>query len=362
MSNFFNSKNVDDLNLIKKFNIDVSDIEVVSSKNLCLNHIEKALIIEKTLEAYEFAKINLKCGNITKRGFASNVCTNDGIWALGTNFNNTRNEISSVCGERSAILAAYNLSLLSYMQNANLNDCFDFKVKYICMSQALDLSKIEKATVPCEDCLSWFNTSRYFSNDTVVFSFERNNQKLCIKAVFLDEFLPYRNILTSNKFCSDKKIIYSVLAKKSADEKNIDNSMILNLVKLTYKSYLNNNLSALSNQNISCSIFANEKIYTLNKIDWTKRWFSEPLFACIFNATTENQDKTCVDAICYFGDEISKNDGAFNDGVVSIKGLGRIRQKYANDNTLLILNYNDNIFVTTIGEYLPMKFIQGYKI
>ncbi len=360
MNNFIKANNlVNENSLIKKFNISVSSTEIISKKDLSLDFFEKSLIIEKLLEAHQLAEINFQSGNITKRGFASNVCTMDNLWALGTNFNNTRNEISSVCGERSAILAAYNSSLINYMQTKSRSK-FNFKIKYICMAQATDIDKIEKAIVPCEDCLAWFNTSRYFDDNTIIFSFERNDCKLCLKALFLDELLPFRGKLTSNKFCEDKKIVYSALAKKIADEKNINNSIILKLVKSTYESYLKNNMSIFSNQNISCSILANGKTYISNKIDWTKRWFCEPLLNCLECALKENSLSTDIIAVCYFGDEYSGDD--FNDGVVSIKSLGRIRQKYATNNTLLILNFDNFIQVITIGEYLPFKFIQGYKI
>ena len=70
-----------------------------------------------------------------------------------------------------------------------------------------------------------------------------------------------------------------------------------------------------------------------------------------------------VSEVAYFGDEFSRNkDEIFNDGLVSIKSLGRIRQKYANSETLIILNFQNYILITTIGEYLPKKFVQGYKI
>ena len=82
---------------------------------------------------------------------------------------------------------------------------------------------------------------------------------------------------------------------------------------------------------------------------------------CAKEALDENS-KAKIEAVCYFGDEFSGANKDFNDGLISIKSLGRIRQKHADSSTLLILNLSDTIFVTTIGEYLPHKFVQGYKI
>ena len=138
---------------------------------------------------------------------------------------------------------------------------------------------------------------------------------------------------------------------------------MLNLLKNSYIKYQNHHTNNVSNQNIACSILANNEIFTSVKIDWTKRWNIEPLELCTAKAIEKFKSKTKIQAISYFGDEFSStNDETFNDGVVSIKSLGRIRQKYANPDTLIVLNFQNYIQITTIGEYLPKKFEQGYKI
>lgn len=162
---------------------------------------------------------------------------------------------------------------------------------------------------PCEDCLSWLNTNRYFNIDTLVFSFERIKGELVVRASKLSDFLPYKNIKTSLEF-NDKK-----------------------------------------------------EVFVSNKFDWTKRWHNEPLGFCAVKAIEKFGIDTKIQAICYFGDENSNDDnGMYYDGLVSIKSLGCIRQKYASTDTLMVLNFNDYIKVVTIGEYLPKKFEQGYKI
>ena len=84
---------------------------------------------------------------------------------------------------------------------------------------------------------------------------------------------------------------------------------------------------------------------------------------CVANAVEKYRKDTLIKAIAYFGDECAKDkDKIYYDGTVSIKSLGRIRQKYAQNDTLLILNFENHILITTIGEYLPKKFEQGYKI
>ncbi len=339
--------------------INVNELSIVSNFDFELSNDEKKLIVEKLLEAHNLAVANLDFGNITNRGFAVNACSQDGIWALGTNFNNTRNEISSICAERSAVMSLFNKSLIK-----NNSKIFNFKVKYLCMAQAIDLNKSFKSAVPCEDCLAWFNTCRFFDDETIIFSFEKNeNEKIILQATKLIEYLPYRNLLTSNVYNENKEIKYTDAASKSMSKFDIDEEKIKEILFLTYQNYKDITCKNISNQNISCSIYVNNKIYSSNKTDWTKRWFIEPLEYNLKQAIEENSDNIHIDVVSYFGDEFSgSKDEKFNDGVVSIKSLGRIRQKYAKSDTIIVLNLDNCIFVTTVGEFLPKKFVQGYKI
>ena len=232
------------------------------------------------------------------------------------------------------------------------------------MAQSCDLNEIKKSAVPCEDCLSWLNTNRYFDENTIIFSFEKNEEdNLSIRAQKLYKLLPYKNISTSCEKINIENIEYSKSALLAIEKNKIEESQIIELLNCSFEKYQENNFAKVSNQNIVCSILANNKIYSACKIDWTKRWFVEPFEMASYKAIEENKEYTQIQAVCYFGDEYSRNgDLEFNDGVVSVKSLGRIRQKYANSETLLILNLKNKVLVTTIGGYLPQKFEQGYKI
>ncbi len=345
--------------LIKKHNIDISKLDFVIKNpdfKIEFDINQKALIAEKLLQAHMLACANVKSGNITKRGFATNICTTDGYWSLGTNFNNTRNEISSICGERSAILKAYNEALIRFaFEEKNKNKAFDFKIKYLCMSSNISLNDNYNFIFPCEDCLSWLNTNRYFDCDTLIFSFEKINNNLKVIATRLINLLPYKSTITSINFNKNKKIKTTNKASDSIKKFNLKNKDINDLIDKTIEQYEQINFANISNQNIAASILANNEIYTASKLDWTKRWFIEPLELACYCAIILAEKEVRVQAICYFGDESP-------DGVVSIKSLGRIRQKYAFKDTILILNLENEILITTLGEYLPEKFIQGYKI
>ncbi|MBQ9150022.1 hypothetical protein IJX73_03735 [bacterium] len=349
--------------LLNKYGMNILNTPFVSDENIRLGLGEKYLVVEKLIEAHEFARANVMAGNITGRGFATNVCTVDGAWSMGTNFNNTRNDISSICGERSAILASYNEALLRYSRRPKGK--FDFKIKYLCMASNVDLEHITQEIIaPCEDCLAWLNTNRYFNFNTLVFSFERSKQnELVVRASRLTDFLPYKTFGTSSHYSEHKELRISNGAKKSFGIYDLNVEKALNLLGEAKKKYDNNKQAIVSGQNIACSIIANDEIISSCKIDWTKRWNIEPLELCCAKAIEKFEENTRIKAISYFGDEFSKTgEQLFNDGLVSIKSLGRIRQKYANSDTILVLNFQNYVLITTIGEYLPKKFIQGYKI
>ena len=347
--------------LLNKYGMNILNTPFVSDDDISLGLGEKYLIVEKLLEAHEFAAANVMAGNITGRGFATNVCTVDRAWSMGTNFNNTRNDISSVCGERSAILSSYNDALLRYSRRPRGK--FDFKIKYLCMASNLSLDEITTMIAPCEDCLSWLNTNRYFNFNTLVFSFEKLEGELVVRASKLSSFLPYKTLSTSTQYSENKEIRVSKGAKNSFAKFRVNVSEMLIMLNKTYEKYKDVNYSTVSKQNIACSILVNNELISSTKVDWTKRWNVEPLEYCTVSAIEKYGDDTKIQALCYFGDEYSSNNGEFyNDGLVSIKSLGRIRQKYADADTLIVLNFQNYIQITTVGEYLPKKFEQGYKI
>ena len=333
-----------------------SNISKISFEDNCIC-VDKNLIIDKFIEANILARKNIESGNITNRGIAANVCTFDNVWSLGTNFNNTRNDISSLCAERSAILSSYNNFLL------NRNSSSTFKIKYLVLVSSLSFNQKEPLLVPCEDCLCWFNNSRYFDSKTTIFTLDKTGDIPLIKTFRVEQLLPYFKIKTTNEYSKKKNIEITKKALESMKEFAITESDIKGLFNEAYLSYKNNDLCPVSNQKISCSVLANNHIFVSKKIDWTRRWFVEPLEMCVYKAVEKLGRETFIQAIAYFGDEYFGNNDLLNqDGVVSIRSIGRIRQKQANCKTILILNLKESIKVLTIGEYLPLKFRQGYNI
>ena len=124
-------KNTEELKYIKKYNLDPDKIKVVGECDFCGNYDKKAFVLENLIYLYELAKKNYFGGNITKTPYAAGVILDDWSIHFGVNYNATRNETSSICAERSAILQAFNDKIQEYEINDNKR--FSIKIQYILM-------------------------------------------------------------------------------------------------------------------------------------------------------------------------------------------------------------------------------------
>lgn len=349
---------------------DTSEVRVIKPDDVHISDEEKELLIEKIIEAHKLAKKNYDWGNISKRGYATNVGLENGMWHLATNFNNTRNSVSAVCGERSAILGAYNDLLKSKASDEAIGRPLDFKVKYLAMSSYLPLGEDSNAANSCAECLSWFDTPRYFSDDTLIASIQnsKTDSKPCLVISKVSDYLPNRSckVELPAKSIDTLPINMSENARISAKEKGITDEIIREQVKMTADRYKQNTMSDVSGQNIAASVYANGNFYFGQKTDFSKRWYIEPLEFAFGKAVEENGKETKVDSICYIGDETIplKSSMSAPDRVINVKVLGELSTRFANPKTLVVSTKEDEISVKTIGDYMPdrFKFIQGYKI
>ncbi len=348
---------IDKNKLFEKYNINPDKI---SSKE---NFFDKEAILAYLLYGYELARNNSLKGSLTKSSFATGLILNDKSVHFGVNFNSTRNEISSICAERMAILEAYNSKVKEY--NTDINQGFDFEIEYILISSYREdnLCYEEKIT-PCADCLSWFNTGKYLKENTKIVAIKKDEKgELYIFSKKLSDFLPLRNENTAIiEYTGDIKILKSENAKKS----KIKEGEIIKLYKKTFEAYKSNTLSETSGQNIAAGALINGEIFTGKKIDFSKRWFVEPLMAACYKGIEKYLGNTKIDAMCYIGVDTTTTETGekSKDGVVSIKTIGRLNTKYANNDTLVISASDKGIMVRTIGDYMPgeHKFIHNYEI
>lgn len=325
---------------------------------------EKISLIYYLLLAYEFARKNLLKGNLTASSYACGLVLDDDSVHFGVNFNNTRNEISSICAERLAMLEAFNSKVKEY--RPELKQKFNYKIKYVLMASYKKEGAfwVDKIT-PCADCLSWFDKSENLSVDTKICSLKINSEnKIILDIQHIEKFLPLRN-LSYNVFNPDNRPI-KISKSRNSEILKISNEEIIKLYEAVYHAYKNNLLSKTSEQNVAAGVISNGEIFTGVKVDFSKRWFIEPLMAASYKAIEKFGLKTQIGAVCFIGDEYTTTESnlTVRDGIISLKTLGRINTKFASDETLVITGGKDGIRVETIGDYMPCehKFIHNYEI
>lgn len=259
--------------LFKKYNIVPKEIKICGEIPL----EDKNFLICHLLETFELARKNSVKGSYTASSYACGIILDDNSIHFGINFNDTRCEISSICAERMALLEAFKSKVESFSDN----DKFVYKIKYILMSsyEKEDIFWEDKIT-PCADCLSWFNASGNLSFDTKICYLRKENNDLLLEIQPLDKFLPLRNLSYKTYMKDDFKIKKSPACQKI----EVNNEKIIELYKKTLSSYLENDLAKTSGQNIAAGVIANGEIFTGVKIDFSKRWFIEPLMAASYKA------------------------------------------------------------------------------
>ncbi len=371
VKDFFEKKdNIKEFPLIEKYGLNIDEIGVKSVNPVDINRKQKAIFIERLLEAHELAKKNVETGNIVQLGYATNLCLCDDTWHLATNFNNTRNDISCLCGERSAVIVAYNDFLKNLIKNNDVNyKQEDFKIKYLAMSSAKNIGEDYNASAPCADCLSWLNTNRFFDDKTKVVFFvkDEKSSKLFLEFKTLKELLPMREIdLTTSK--TDARLeklpfIFSDEAKKIIDKKEINKENILNTLKEAKNAFDASNFSSYSGQKIGVGIRVEGKFYKASKVDWSKRWFVEPLEIAIVKSAEDLNKIEAPEIIAYWGDNKAKTEqGYIDDGIISLRTFGRIKAIDKEAEPLITVVVGDKIEVYSINDFIPKKstFKQGY--
>ena len=346
--------------LLDKYSISPND--VICAENISPK--DKENIIYYLLSCYELARKNLLKGNLTASSYACAIILEDDSVYFGVNFNNTRNEISSICAERMAILETFNAKVKEY--DTENKQPLSYKIKYILMSSYTKEGKYwaDKMT-PCADCLSWFNTGANLSIDTKICFLKKDNKgRLCIDAQALDNYLPLRDLVyeTHKKISNDIKIKRSKHATLSAQP----DSKLIELYNAVLKAYQNNCLAKTSNQNVAAGAIINGEIFTGVKVDFSKRWFIEPLMAACYKGIEKYKEKAFVDAVCFIGEEytMTESNKKVKDGIVSLKTLGRLNTKFATNKTLVVTGSKEGLNAYTIADYMPgeHKFIHTYEI
>ncbi len=357
--------------LLKKYKINPDDVKVVATSAVEINHKTKITLLGKILEAHELSTKNLLFGNIAKAGYATNLGLADGSWHLSTNFNNTRNQISAVCGERSATLGAYNkflnkLSLVKLKKDPAYTAKAQekFKVTYLAMSSFKPIGSDKNAAASCADCLSWLNTDRIFSDNTRIAFLEKDESGILnLKIRSVKEMLPLRHeqesLIKNGKMLHELDFMVSPSAETSMKEKGLSFEDLSILIRSAKNTHDSNECSDFSKQNIGAAVLTNFcDIKEGKKVDWGKRWFLEPAELAIAKAVENYPNSVKINAVAYYGQGIIKDDNGIQhkDGVVSLQTLGRLKTKYGDGQTLVVSVQDDKIAIRTINDYMPEKF------
>ncbi len=354
--NFTDIKN----DLFRKYSINPDNIKV---SGFCREDEKKSLIYY-LISCYELARKNLLKGNLTASSYACAVVLNDNSVHFGVNYNGTRNEISSICAERLALLAAFNSKVNEFEPEKNLK--FDYEINYILMSSFVEENKIwtDKIT-PCADCLSWFNTGANLSADTKICSLRKDDKgEIYLDITPLNKYLPLRNLSynTLDEISSDTKIVRSEIAKNQS----VSDKELIKLYNLVLNVYKKNNSAKTSGQNVASGAIINGEIFTGQKVDFSKRWFIEPLMAACYKGIEKYGDSAKISTVCFIGEEYTTTESELKvkDGIISLRTLGRLNTKYANNNTIVLTAQNGFLQAQTIQDYMPQehKFIHTYEI
>lgn len=365
--------------LFKKYDIDPDNVRVETTDGKRITDAQKELYIEKVLEAHEHAQKNILSGNITGSAYATNIEIKDGSWVLATNFNNTRNEISNFCGERSAIVGAFNkwlksLSLFKLNKDEQYNFSHQqnngFKIKTLAMASAKKIGTDRNAASPCADCLSWLNTERFIADNTKIVTLLKDGSKYTLSIRNVKDYLPHRgeysSIINNRKSLKDLDFEISPLARESMEKYGISKKDIIRLLQGAKNAYSNNKHAKFTSQNVGASVMDEwGNVTSAKKIEWSKRWFVEPLEYAAAKALESQEPGAKIIACGYYGTGSTRQNGKVQrDGVVSLQTLGRIKTDRGNSDTIVALIRNNKIAVRTIGDYMPQKFgfVQGYML
>lgn len=349
------------LSLTSKYGIDVKKVIINKTDNV--GEISKDLIktlIEKILEGHEHARKNMLSKNIANSAYATNIGTSTGQWGLASNFNNTRDEISAVCGERSAILVAYNKFLHAIRLNKKIKQP-EFSVDYIAMSSYKEVGSDHFAIYPCADCLSWFNTTRYFHDTTIIAGLKKNDNNYHLILRTLKDYLPLRNektsILKDNETIKDLFFEATKHARGIMVERNITKEQLEQLFLKAKADYDITAPAEAMKCNLSAGILdVNNRITTGRKQSWTTRWFTEPAEFALAKLLEQQPNIKQLNALAYYGD-------SNNNSVVNIKTLGLLLSKFEDPNILIITQVDNKLKIRTINDYLPQEYgyIPSYK-
>lgn len=351
-------------NILKEYGINPDEVNVVSKLPAQIDKNTKLMLLEKIVEAHEQAAKNKEIGNFSDRCYATNMMFENGEWAVGSNIENTAENI--LCGERTSLPRLWNQTLeklslpkLKSDQAYKENTINGLKVRYLAMSSFKTPGEDLSAGGPCSDCLNWINEPRFFSPNTEIATIikdQDNKYNLVVKNI--KELLPYWNegssSVTDQPVKNLDKLEKTDKAITFMQENNITDENIYSLLEEAKSASSIAKTTELSGKNAAAAVLMdNKKTVSSERMDWTRRWFISPDLVAVTKAVQDqsNPVSSKVLAVAYYG----------NDSFPYIDSLGRISQDRGSGNTLVIKIEDNKIKVRTILDYMPYLYISSKK-
>ena len=361
--------------LLTKYGISLDKVCVVNQSKYIdqqtLDEItnKKEDYLVKLLQAHEHTLKNkkLKGSMFSDRQYASNIqfelsWGNDKrkFWVTAGNFEMNISEL--ICGERGGMTVGINkaLKMLPMEWVSQLPDDVNIenmlKVKRLLMSSSKPIGEDKSAWQPCSDCYAWMGTNRFFTPETQIISFIKDDKSnIVLEVRTLRDLLPIEDLKTISmtaKTLSELKIEYSDNAKRALTASPLLEEVIYELLNAAKNEYYSGTQinKGFSNKDSASAVLFNEsdEIFTARRVEWVPRWPEPPdLLAAkigINKLTKEKIESPSVKAVAYFGDHKEEP---------GIKSNGRLAQKRGSKDVILITIENDVIKVQTILDYQP---------
>lgn len=354
--------------LAARYGIDVAQLAVVAPPGTVLS-VPKEVLVEKLLEAHEHARKNKLLGNYSDRYYSSNLLLENGTWGVATNIENSRDRI--LCGERSAMVAAWNKALekLSLRrleratpeQRQKIQD--GLQVKLLTFAQG---SQPESSWDACAECLSWMATRHYFKPDTQLAYLKRDqvSGQLQLRVGTVQGHLPYADagkvptsslsIGTLQKFSISPKAQAAIATTQNTPAALTEERM-RGLLSAAKQAYETNTTAHLSGKRMGAAVLLDDgRIVSGARFDWTQRWNTQADLVAAIQGFQQNPNPVqtpLVVAVAYYGDD---------PATPAEPSLGPLSQGRGNGETLLIkIEDNDTIHVRTLRDYMPYVYISS---
>lgn len=349
-----------ELALLAKHGIDPSKVRVVSSDGTGIEGlgVSKVELLARVAEAHEHARKNRALGNISGAQVSANLMLRDGTWGLGTNIEKAR-EVA-LCGERSAVITAWNRALEDLPLEELEGDSADLdrhrdgmKIEALIMSGPAPLDEAYNIE-PCAECQNWMATERYFSPETKLITLTRDDEGQILKVRRLRDLIPLHGVVCPghvDRSISKLPVDISSNAQEAMATKGLSKKDLVSLVeRARHRAHSVASAEYSGKFDVAATRMSNGQVFDGTRTDWTARWFNPPdLSAAAQGIAAMRQEnlQARVDAVAYYG-----------ESPPSVESLGVIGQETRGGRDTLISTVEDErVQIRCVSDYMPYMYV-----